>query len=184
MFNTMQESRERENELVAALATIHRRQRPLTGDPNPYARIVDHFDRRGQRLRGEQLVTSQMVARLFKAATSLPPEIQQEILLDLGENAVAVGRFRVSNRTEASAEVEFLVGDPEPAATKVEVSFAPGRPEIAAGGSVVVRIQVRVTGSRPADALVIPVECRSRGARDRLWVVVTPAMPVVQDRAR
>src|SRR3954468_19641807 len=105
-----------EDALLATLVEVHRRKQrgDIAADGgDARARIVAHFARRGQRLRGERLVTAELIDRLFSASEALPPRRnQQEVRIAGRAGGTAAGRLRVSNRSSTPARFELVVGDP------------------------------------------------------------------------
>src|SRR5262245_57536844 len=170
-------SSEEEDALLSALLQIHRsKQRELSkSDPRgAYGRILEHFTRRGERLRGEKLVTAELIERLLEGRKALPPRaVQQELEIAAPAESTAAGRFRITNRSAARARFELVVGDALDGGRRPAIAFRPAAGEIAAGESALVRVEARLTGWRAGETSTVPVECRWPSGRDRLWLVLT-----------
>jgi hypothetical protein len=173
-----------EDAMLALLVELNRRnQQPPRGarDPGARARIVEHFQRRGQRLRGERLVTAELIERLFSGGETLPPaRPQQEIALEGPAGGRAAGRLRVTNRSAEAARFDLVVGEPVGGehAARVEVRFEPAHGALAPGASVLVRVEADLAGWRADDRATLPIECRWRAGADRAWLnVVAVAQP-------
>jgi hypothetical protein len=181
----VEQTRDRENALLAALVELHRRKaKQARSGPadNPYARVLEHFERRGQRLHGERLVTEELIGHAFAAARTLPTAaLQQELEIIGAVGATASGRFRVQNRSDAAARIEWVVGEPLEGAVPV-LRFDPPALELAAGGVAMVRVTADLSTCRAAQSCCIAVECRAGGRRDRLWLTVTAFDPRVESR--
>lgn len=165
-----------EDALVAALLETYREARRRADRHAPVGareRILAHFERRGERLRGEKLVTAELVQHLIEGTAALPrPRPQQELEIRGEANQHAAGRFRVSNRTAQAATFELIVGDPVEGKRSVTVQFEPQRATLVAGHTRLVRIEVSLMGWDAGEQVTVPVECRWPTGRDRLWVVV------------
>ncbi|MFI5308069.1 MAG: hypothetical protein ACHQ53_11985 [Polyangiales bacterium] len=166
---------EQEGSLLAALVELHRKKqrnaRRAAGE-NAYARVLEHFDQRGKRLRGELLLTEELIERSLGDASKLPPQTQQELEIVGPVGDTASGRFRVHNRTTHPALVEIVVGEPLSGPTPV-LSFEPKNVELAAGAAALVRVMADLRVFREPGSCTVPVECRAGGRRDRLWLIVT-----------
>src|SRR4051812_25737013 len=98
-----------EDAVVTALIEVHRRQqRRAVSETNDsaYARVLSHFEKRGHRLRGERLVTGELLDRIFSSARAVGPEApQQELAIagPIGERAA--GRFVVRNASDEAQQV-------------------------------------------------------------------------------
>lgn len=165
-----------ESALLAALVELHRKKeraaRKADGE-SPYARVLDHFERRGKRLAGERLVTEEMIGRTFESVRSLPPPpVQQELEITGPLGASASGRFRVQNRTERAARVEWVVGEPLEGPSAA-LSFEPPWLELGAGEAAMVRVTADLRGWAEPGSCTLAVECRAGGRRDRLWLTVS-----------
>ncbi len=171
------DSSEEEDALLSALLQIHRsKQRELSkSDPRgAYGRILEHFTRRGERLRGEKLVTAEMIERLLEGRKALPPRaVQQELEIAALAGATAAGRFRITNRSKTSARFELVVGDALDGGRRPVIAFEPAAGTLAAGESALVRVEAPLTGWRAGESSTVPVECRWPSGRDRLWLVLT-----------
>jgi hypothetical protein len=168
--------REEENALLAALVELHRKKqhntRRASGD-GAYARVLEHFERRGKRLRGELLLTEELIERSFGDARKLPPPPAQQELEIVGPmGGTASGRFRVHNRTSHVARVEIVEGEPL-GGSPPPLRFEPGSVEIEAGAAALVRVVADLRAFREPGSCTIPVECRAGFRRDRLWLIVT-----------
>lgn len=169
--------RSTEDAILATLVALHRkkvtRARASSGE-SAYQRVVEHFSRRGQRLRGERLVTAEMLERLVSAARRLPSApAQQELAVRGPAGGVAAARLRIVNRTGRPERAELVIGEPEGAHPSSLVVVTPQRFGLESGAAVVVRIAVHLDGWREGDTLTLPIECRRDGRRDRIWVVVS-----------
>jgi hypothetical protein len=164
-----------EDAMLALLVELHRRnQQPPRGprDPGARARIVEHFERRGQRLRGERLVTAELIERLYQGGAALPPaRPQQEIALEGPAGGRAAGRLRVTNRSAETARFDLVVGEPVEGGP-LPVHFQPAHGALAPGASVLVRVEADLAGWRGGDRATLPVECRWRAGADRAWLSV------------
>lgn len=175
---------EHEDAMLALLVELHRRnQQPPRGARAPGARerIVEHFERRGQRLRGERLVTSELIERLFQGGAALPPSRpQQEIALEGPAGGRAAGRLRVTNRSGETARFDLVVGEPVQGGrtARLPVHFESAHGVLAPGASVLVRVEADLAGWREGDRATLPAECRWSAGADRAWLVV-----VAQPRA-
>ncbi len=183
------ESAGEEDALLAALLRIHRtkrqRQREREGAPNAsYERILGHFAQRGDRLRGEKLVTAELIERLFEAGRVIPARrVQQELNIVGGAGSRAAGRLRLANRSATRARFEFVVGDPLEGGSPPRVVFEPHGGELDPGETRLVRVEADLGGWREGDAMTIPVECRWDKGRDRLWLDVS-ALPLAREGDR
>jgi hypothetical protein len=175
-----------EDAVVAALLELHRKkqraQRP-TGKGGGYVRVLEHFEKRGQRLRGERLVTEELLGRLVDAARSLPPPAVQQALEIAGPiGGVALGRFRITNRSAEHTRVDLVVGEPLEGPSPAGITFDPAKPTLAPGETRLVRITVDLETTPAATSSVLPVEARGGGRRDRLWLTVTAFDPRMGER--
>jgi hypothetical protein len=165
-----------EDAMLAMLVELHRRnQRPAPGAQRAGARdrVVDHFERRGQRLRGERLVTAELIERLFRGGEALPPpRAQQELALEGAAGASAAGRLRVTNRSAAHARFDLVVGSAVEGERAPDVRFEPQHGQLAPGASALVRVEASLLGWRAGERATLPVECRWREGADRAWLVV------------
>jgi hypothetical protein len=177
MANFGSEGSDAEDALLAAFVEVHRRKQQRAvgaagGDAR--ARIVAHFERRGQRLRGERLVTAELIDRLFTAGETLPARRnQQEIRIEGRAGGPAAGRLRVTNRSAAPARFELVVGDLIEGERRPELRFAPASGALAPGASQLVRVEAVLAGWRAGDRATLPVECRWRDGSDRAWLIVS-----------
>jgi hypothetical protein len=167
-----------EDAMLATLVEIHRRTRQRErGDDgdrgDPRARIVAHFERRGQRLRGERLVTAELIDRLFAAREAIPPSLpQQEVRIEGAAGREAAGRLRVSNRSTRRARFDLVTGDLVDGERRPEVRFEPSGGELDPGASALVRVVADLRRFAAGERGTVPVECRWREGRDRAWLVV------------
>ncbi|SRR6266545_3674903 len=167
-----------EDKMLAALVELYRRKQGRRGAGggdrvDPRARVVAHFERRGQRLRGERLVTAELIDRLFAASETLPAaRSQQEVHIEGVAGAEAAGRLRVSNRSAVRARFELCAGDPIDGGRRLEVRFEPASDELEPGASALVRVAVGLRGWAAGEQVTAPVECRWREGRDRAWLVI------------
>lgn len=161
--------------LLAALVELHRkkhRKRSASSD-GPYAQVLEHFEQRGKRLRGERLVTEDLIARTLESTRALPaPSAQQELEIVGRVGTSAAGRFRVENRAPRTVRVEFAVGEALSGAAP-GLRFDPPSLELATGASALVRVEADLSAWRKARSSTVPVECRAEGRRDRLWLTIT-----------
>lgn len=175
-----------EGALVAALLAIHRKKRERAGQRTgaTYAGVLEHFERRGQRLRGERLVTAELLERLVAASGEVPPSpVQQELTLVGPSGGTAAGRCRVTNRSPAPCRFELVTGRPlEDIRVGATAVFHPRTGELAPGASSVIRVEVRLVGWAPGTRRTIPVECRWGAGADRLWLVVEALAPPEEKR--
>ena len=179
-FDDQRGVRQDEDGLLAALVALHRqKQAPQRRPGTNSGRIIEHFERRGQRLHGERLVTSELVDSLVNGARALPTApVQQELRIVGPAGGVAAGRFRVTNRSSERAGFELVVGPPLDGGAALPTTFEPQRGVLDAGGTLLVRVETRVGGAGGGAPRTLPVECRWRGGADRLWLVVS-ALPDV-----
>jgi hypothetical protein len=165
-----------ENAMVAALLEVHRRKQRLARSAVPHeahSRILDHFERRGQRLRGEKLVTAELIERLFAAGAAIPARRpQQEIEIWGQAGGTAAGRARVINRTSASASFELVVGEPTEGKSSVDIRFEPASGTLAPNEALFVRVEASLMDWQAGARITVPVECRWRDGTDRLWLVI------------
>lgn len=188
-FGSKPESADEEDALLAALLQIHRtkrqQERQREGEPSAsYERILSHFAQRGERLRGEKLVTAELIERLFEAGRVIPARrVQQEVNLVGGAGSRAAGRLRLANRSATRAGFEFVVGDPLEGGSPPGMVFEPPGGELDPGETRLVRIEADLGGWREGDSMTIPVECRWDKGRDRLWLEVS-ALPLLSERDR
>jgi hypothetical protein len=163
-----------EDALVAAIVAMHRKKQ-ATEDraAGGYAGVVRHFERRGQRLRAERLVTEELVSRLLAGGRALPqPREHREITLVGPAQEVAAGRIRVANRTSDPASFELVSGDAVDGARHPSLTFEPRAGELAPGQTHLVRVEASLAGFAPGETVTVPVELRFRLGFDRIWVVV------------
>jgi hypothetical protein len=165
-----------EDALVAALLEIHRgqqRRAPGGASESAYARVLSHFEKRGRRLRGERLVTDELLDRLFSSAKAIEPALpQQEVAIAGPIGAVAAGRFVLRNPSPVPQQVGFAVGAGLDGGWQPALRFSPERPALAANGACVVRVEADLGQASSPVSVTIPVECRTGGRRARLWLVV------------
>jgi hypothetical protein len=185
-FDVGRDGLDDEDAMVGTLLAIHRRrqERARRADPGgAAARILGHFERRGQRLRGERLVTAELIERLFQGGKALPVRrVQQELEVVGVPGGTAAGRVRVANRGSERARFDLVVGEPLRGQARPRVTFDPGHAELAAGETVLVRVEAHLGGWRAGDSVTLPVECRWAGGSDRLWLVIS--IPGAGARAR
>jgi hypothetical protein len=184
-WESKREAARDEDAILAALLKIHRAKTERTreaGAGGSYARILEHFERRGQRLAGEKLMTAEFVERLFEGGKALPRGgPQQELEIAGVTGGAAAGRFRVTNRSSARARFSFVVGDPVDGRARPEVSFDPPEGELEPGQTRLVRVAASLSGWRSGEAVTVPVECRWPEGRDRLWLIVSASADVDVD---
>jgi hypothetical protein len=167
---------EREDAAVAALVLLHRQRlraahRPGRG--SEYQRIVAHFERRGERLRGERLATEELVERLFRANERLGPRpVQRELEMHGPPGGSAAGRLRVTNSGPDARAFELTVGDAVSGTSAPEVRADPQRGTLGAGQSCWVRVEASLHGMAPGDSATVPIECRWDTGVGRIWLVV------------
>jgi hypothetical protein len=166
---------EREESLMAALVELRRRKErsQRRSEGGVYQRVVSHFERRGNRLRGERLLTEELIGNLLRGARSLPPApVQEELIIDGPLGGTAAGRFRVVNAGPSAARVEPVVGEAD-SGEQPSIRFDPANPVLAPGEACIVRVSVDLAGWRTPRTVTVPVECRAGAHRRRLWLVVT-----------
>jgi hypothetical protein len=164
-----------EDAIVAALVSMHddRRRQADAVDKSAYERILEHFERRGERLRGERIATAEFLERVFREADSLPsPCPQQELEIFGPIGGKAAGRFRLANPTGDAVRVELVVGEPLEGGLVPSIEFAPDQVELPPEGVTYVRAAVALDGWTSPKTMTIPIECRARTSRSRLWLVV------------
>jgi hypothetical protein len=161
--------------MLAGLVALHRRNQEETRASRPassYRRILEHFEARGQRLRGERLVTAELMERLVEATRAVAPRrVQQELQILGPSGGVAAGRFRITNRWDRRAAFALVAGDPAEG-SRPAVAFQAGALALDPGETRVVRVEARLDGLVPGSAVTVPVECRWDAGCDRLWLVV------------
>lgn len=171
------ESPDQEDALLATLLQIHRSKQERAnraGASGSYARILKHFAERGQRLRGERLVTAELIERLFESGKGIPARhAQQELEIIGAPGATAAGRLRVTNRSAARARFDFVVGEPLDGGRAAPIAFDPQQDELDPGQTQLVRVEASLTAWRDRDRVTIPIECRWASGRDRLWLIVS-----------
>src|SRR4051812_31053575 len=150
-MNFGSEDGDAEDALLAALVEVHRRKqrgdRVVADGGDARARIVAHFARRGQRLRGERLVTAELIDRLFSASEAMPPRRnQQEVRIAGRAGGTAAGRLRVSNRSSTPARFELVVGDPVEGDRSPIVRLNPAHGDVEPGASEIVRVEAALDG--------------------------------------
>jgi hypothetical protein len=169
----MKQENGEEEALLAALLAMHRRRqaraRPRKG--STYARLLDYFERRGQRLRGERLATSELLERLVPQGPPLR-RIQQELALVGAPGTQAAGRFRVTNRSAAPARFDLVVGEPLEGEARPDVRFEPRHGCLEPGESSLVRVEASLAGLSAGQRITLPLECRWRTGFDRLWLIL------------
>ena len=175
-----------EDAMLAALLELHRRKqeraRPRDLGSN-YERILKHFERRGERLRGERLITAELTERLLRGTATLPPpRLQQEMEITGTPGQTAAGRVRITNRSSVQAQFEIVIGRPLDGSECPSIDFEPRRSELGPGESCLLRVAVNLAGWKSGRSVTIPVECRWGAGFDRLWLVVS--IPSAQGRAR
>lgn len=170
------DARADEDAMLAALVEIHRRKQLRARTRNldaTQARILAHFERRGERLRGERLITSELLDRLFDASAAVPcRRAQQELLIEGPPGGAAIGRFSVTNRSGRSAQFELVLGDPVEGNRPVKVQFEPTTDSREPGQSGLVRVVADLRGWSSGERLTVPVQCRWREGSDRIWLVI------------
>jgi len=163
-----------EDAIVAAMVAMHRqkqgkRDRSVGG----YARVVGHFERRGERLRAERLVTEELMSRLLAGARELPPPSEHREMVLVGcAGRAAAGRLRVANRTGEGAPFELVSGEPVDGALRPALTFEPAKGLLDPGETRLVRVEASLAGFAPGDSVTVPVELRFRTGFDRIWLVV------------
>jgi hypothetical protein len=167
---------EEEDALLSAILYLHRQKqrRALRAQPNSrHARVLDHFQSRARRLQEERLATEEVLERVHEGGRSLPPaRPQQELVLSGVARAISAGRLRIRNRSERVADFELCAGDPIEGTRSVPVAFEPARGTLEKGGTLLVRVAADLARCRPGDRLTVPIECRWRTGRDRIWLVI------------
>jgi hypothetical protein len=176
-----EEVRETEDAMLAALVRLHRRNqergRPAAGGA-PYQRILDHFDRRAQRLRGERVVTAELMERLFDGARGLGKGgAQQELIITGPPGGRAAGRLRVRNHSGRRARFDLVVGEAVVGAAieggaAPAIRFEDGGGELDPGQARLLRVEADLAAMPAGGRVVVPVECRWDCGWDRLWLVV------------
>jgi hypothetical protein len=165
-----------ESAMVAALVEAHRSRQRRSSERDPAGtreRVLGHFERRGQRLRGENLVTNEIVARLFEGSRALAPaRVQQELEIRGEAGRSAAGRFRVTNRARTRASFELVIGEPLEGERRPSVRLEPRAGALAPGESCLVRIEASLSELSAGDRTTLPLECRWPNGADRLWLVV------------
>lgn len=167
---------EQEDTAVAALLLLHRRRQKATNKTkgSEYQRVVSHFERRGERMRGERLVTEELVQRLLGASALLGPRPVQRELEVLGPaGGIAAGRLRVRNPSPLCRVFELSIGDSVSGTFVPEVRVDPQQGTLAEGESAWLRIEVSLDGIAPGASATLPIECRWETGIDRIWLVVT-----------
>jgi hypothetical protein len=164
-----------EDALLAAVVELHRRKlrrEPETHD-HSYARVLDHFERRNERLSRERSLTELLVRRTFEGAQTLAARAaHQELEIIAPCGGVAVGRFRVLNRSQHPTRVEVIAGGAV-VGQSPPLSFDRSMWELDPNQSEWVRVQADLeTWSKP-QSCTVPIECRAAGRRDRLWLIVS-----------
>jgi len=168
-----------EDTLLAAFVELHRKQRRGAEDDSAYGRVLRHFERRGNRLRGERLITAELIEKAFRNVAALPACIQQELEITGPLGASASGRFRIENRTLEALTVEWVYGAAqEPAVPVVSLRFEPPRPCLAPGEACTVRVIADLSRWKVPARATIPVEYRADGRRDRLWLIIDGFAPL------
>jgi hypothetical protein len=166
---------DREDAAVAALVLLHRRQERAAGRKrgSEYEQLVAHFERRGERLSGERLVTQELVQRLLGASSALKAtERHRELELHGRPGRVAAGRLRVRNRSSRRATFELTVGDPVPGGRDAELRLDPRRGVLEERESILVRIEASLERFAPGESVTLPIHCRWETGLDRIWLVV------------
>jgi len=175
------ERTEAESALVAALVEVHRAKRRRAAERDPAGtreRILEHFERRGQRLRGERLVTSELIVRLFETNGALAPRrAQQELEIVGAAGYSAAGRLRVTNRSEARAAFELVVGDVIDGEHRPRVALSPPAGTLDPGETRLVRVEAGLWDFAAGERVTLPVECRWPTGADRLWLVILALPP-------
>ena len=172
-----------EDAVVAALVELYRKRERARqgggrpggqGAPGTYTRVLQHFEKRGQRLRGERLVTEELLGRLVGAARALPPmKAQQELSITGPLGGVAAGRFRIVNDAPVPVTLEMVVGEPIDGGFRPPLTFEMSRPGLQPGEACLVRVCADLAGLSQPAACEVAVECRAGGRRDRLWLRVS-----------
>src|SRR5688572_9104568 len=167
---------EKEDAAVAALVLLHRRRQERArkhSGGSEYQRVVAHFERRAQRLRGERLATAELVERLLGARDALPPpSLQRELELRGPARGTAAGRLRLRNASALSRGFELSVGEPLAGARMPEVRLDPQRGTLAPNGECWCRVEVSLPELAAGSAVTLPIHCHWEGGRERIWLVV------------
>src|SRR4029079_6376233 len=136
-----------------------------------------HFEQRGERLRGERLVTGELIERLFDGATALPAaRVQQELAIVGPPGGVAAGRVRITNRSSEHARFDIVIGEPVENGEPVEdrnrppTVFDAMSKVLAPGESLLVRVEANLAEWGSGMSTTIPIECRWKYGCDRLWL--------------
>jgi hypothetical protein len=176
-FDADRDRRGEEDAFVAALIELHRRkQRAARGasEGGAYARVLQHFETRGQRLRGERLITEELLERLVSSARVLgAAPVQQEIAIAGPVGGIAAGRFRVTNPSSEHVAGDFVVGDPLEGGWRPHLRFTPAQARLDPGGGCLVKVEAALGDAPGPAAVVLPIECRAGGRRDRIWLAIT-----------
>jgi hypothetical protein len=183
-FDLDRAGQDEEDMMLAALLALHRRkQKKARRDPrSDYERVLQGFEARGQRLRGERLMISELVERLFEGSRSLPVrKLQQELEITGPAGAAAAGRFGVTNRSAGRERFELVAGEPMEDGPRPQLVFEPAAGELEPGERLRVRVEAGLQGFEAGASVTVPVECRWRYGRDRLWLVVS-ARPAGESR--
>ena len=165
---------EREDALVATLVALHRQRRGKATQAagGEHQRVVAHFERRSERLRGEKLVTSEIVEQLLGASAALAERpVHRELELRGAAGGSAAGRFRIRNLATVPNGFELVVGDAISGPTPREVRLEPGRLLLAPGETAWVRVEVSLAGFAQGERVTLPLHCRWDGGWERLWLV-------------
>jgi hypothetical protein len=176
-FNLDRRNVNEEDAMVAALLALHRRKQECTiyaQSDTSYRRILKHFEQRGERLRGERLVTAELIERLFQGSKALPiRRVERELEIIGPPGGRAAGRIRVTNRSSERARLELVIGSPLDGAHPPKVSFDRRQGELDPGEGGLFRVEANLLGWREGDSVTVPVECRWPRGKDRLWLVVS-----------
>jgi hypothetical protein len=164
-----------EDAMIAGLLALHRRkQANIRGaGENEYERIARHFADRAQRLRGERLLTGELIAQLFDGAATLPrARVQQELVLVASPSGRAAGRFSVVNRTPRRAAFELVVGESLALEPRAALALSPAAGSLEPAGKCLVCVEADLHHWPAGATATLPVECRWPEGRDRIWVVL------------
>jgi hypothetical protein len=171
-----QDGSDREDAIVAALVVMHRRreeQARARSASSEYQRAVSQFERQGERLRGERLVTRELVGRLLGANQVLKrAEVQRELEIRGPRGGVAVGRIRIRNAAERARAFELSVGAPASGGVAPVISLEPARGTLAPGGVAFLRVEAQLRTLPMGEPVSLPLHCHWDAGLERIWLVV------------
>jgi hypothetical protein len=167
---------ELEDAAVAALIELHRRRVQKTqrnAGRSEFERVVNHFERRTERLRGERIATEELVSRLLGGTrTLLRAYPQKELELHGPCGGVATTRLCIHNRARERQSYELTVGSRVDGPVEPEIRIEPRSGALDASTKCWLRLEVSLAGFESGSRITVPIQCHWTGGLERIWLTV------------